>query len=97
MIQELIQNLVNDPTEENKENYFQFVNHQEYSLLEDAHALPPKSWESFDKRKEAFAFRRNCAIMLLNCWVATHGSSENCPVSYADTLNIPFQQIKVPK
>jgi hypothetical protein len=97
MIDQVIQNLVSNPTEENKQQYFQFVNQQEYSLLENAHTFPPKSWESFNKRKEAFAFRRNCASMLLNSWVATRGSIDLCPVSYTDTLIIPFQQIKVPK
>lgn len=96
MIQELIQTLVESPTEENKQNYLNFVNRMEYSLLQDAEAFPPKSWEYFDKRREAFAYRRNCAIMLLNCWVFVYGSTENCPVSYADTLIIPFQQIKAP-
>jgi len=97
MIQELIQTLVEIPTEENKQNYLQFVNEMEYSLLQDAETLPFKSQEYFDKRKEAFAYRRNCAMMLLNSWVATHGSTENAPISYADTLIIPFQQIKAPK
>jgi hypothetical protein len=97
MIQELIQTLVETPTEENKQNYLQFVTEMEYSLLQDAETLPFKSQEYFDKRKEAFAYRRNCAMMLLNSWVATHGSTENAPISYADTLNIPFQQIKKPQ
>lgn len=97
MIDELIQILVEDPTEENTQNYLKFINQMEYSLLQDAETLPFKSREYFDKRKQAFAYRRECAMMLLNKWVATYGSSENCPVSYADTLNIPFQQIKAPK
>lgn len=97
MIDELIQILVKDPTEENIQNYLQFVNEMEYSLLQDAETFPFKSQEYFNKRKQAFAYRRECAMMLLNKWVATYGSSENCLVSYADTLNIPFQQIKVPK
>jgi hypothetical protein len=97
MIEELIQTLVEAPTEENKENYFKFVNDMEYSLLQDAETFPFKSQEYFDKRKQAFAYRRECAMILLSKWVATYGSTKNCPVSYADTLNIPFQQIKAPK
>jgi hypothetical protein len=97
MIEELIQTLVEAPTEENKENYFKFVNEMEYSLIQDAETFPFKSQEYFDKRKQAFAYRRECAMILLSKWVATYGSTENCPISYADTLNIPFQQIKVPK
>lgn len=97
MIENLIQTLIETPTEELKENYLKFVSEMEYSLLQDAETLPFKSQEYFNKRTEAFAYRRKCAIMLLNSWVATHGTTDNCPVSYADTLNIPFQQIKVPK
>ncbi len=97
MIEDLIQTLVETPTEENKENYLRFVNEMEYSLLQEADTFPFKSREYFNKRTEAFAYRRKYAMILLNSWVATHGSTENAPVSYADTLNIPFQQIKVPK
>jgi hypothetical protein len=97
MIEDLIQTLVESPTEENKENYFKFVNETEYSLLQEAETLPFKSQDYFDKRKQAFAYRRECAMMFLNSWIATHGSTENAPVSYTDTLNIPFQQIKAPK
>jgi hypothetical protein len=97
MIDELIETLVKNPTEETKQNYLEFVNEMEYSLLQDAETFPFKSQEYFDKRKQAFAYRRECAMMLLNKWVATYGSTENAPVSYADTLNIPFQTIKAPK
>jgi hypothetical protein len=97
MIKTLIQELVKNPTEENKEIYLKFVNEMEYSLLQDAEALPFRSQEYFDKRKQAFAYRRECAIIVLQRWVSTYGSTEGCVVSYADTLNIPFQQIKAPK
>lgn len=97
MIEELIQTLVENPTEENKQNYLKFVSEKEYYLLQDAELLPFKSLEYFKRRTEAFAYRRNCAMMLLNSWVAVYGSSKDAPVSYADTLNIPFQQIKCPK
>lgn len=97
MIQEIIQTLVESPTEENKKKYLDFVQQMEYSLLQDTETLPFKSQEYFDKRRQAFAYRRECAMMLLNSWVATYGSTDNCPASYADTLNIPFQQIKAPQ
>jgi hypothetical protein len=97
MIDELIEILVEEPTEEHKDNYLKFINEMEYSLLQDSETLPFKSQEYFNKRTQAFAYRRECAMMLLRKWVATYGSTENCPVSYADTLNIPFQQIKEPK
>jgi hypothetical protein len=96
-IEELIECLVKNPTEELKETYLNFVNTIEYSLLEDAETLPFKSQEYFDQRKQAFAYRKECAIILLNKWVITYGSTSECPVTYADTLNVPFQQIKKPK
>ena len=40
MIEELIESLVKNPTEELKETYLNFVNTTEYSLLEDAEDLP---------------------------------------------------------
>lgn len=97
MIENIIETLVETPTEENKETYLNFVSTTEYSLLEDAETLPFKSQEYFDKRKEAFSYRRECAMMLIRQWVSKYGTSENCVVSYADTLNIPFQTIKLSK
>lgn len=97
MIEDLIKTLVESPTEQNKEKYLQFINEIEYSLLQDAETFPFKSQEYFDKRREAFAYRRECAMMLLKSWISAYGSTEFCPVSYADTLIIPFQQIKMPQ
>jgi hypothetical protein len=96
-IEKLIDDLVKHPTDEHKETYLKFVNEMEYSLLQDAETLPFRSQEYFDKRKQAFAYRRECAMIVLQRWVSTYGSTEGCVVSYADTLNIPFQQIKAPK
>jgi hypothetical protein len=96
MIEELIKKVVEDPSEENKQEYFLFVNQTEYSLLLEAKTFPLRSQEYFDKRKQAFAYRRECAIMFLNSWIATHKTTENSPVTYADTLIIPFAQIKRP-
>lgn len=97
MIEQLIETLVENPTEKNILNYLEFINEMEICLLEDAHSLPFKSQEYFNKRSEAFSYRRECAIMLLNKWVSVYSSTENCPIKYADTLNIPFQSIKGPK
>jgi len=94
MIYELIETLVQYPTEEHKNNYLTFIVEMEHSLLHEAEIFPFKSREYFDKRTEAFAYRRKCAMILLRKWVAVYGSTENCPVTYADTLNIPFQTIK---
>lgn len=96
MIKDLIKKVVEDPSEENKQEYLSFVNQTEYSLLLDAETLPFKTQEYFDKRKQAFAYRRECAIMFLNSWIATHKTTENSPVTYTDTLIIPFTQIKRP-
>jgi hypothetical protein len=97
MIKDLIEDLIQNPTEESKENYLKFVNEIEYSLLEDAETFPFKSQEYFDKRREAFSYRRECAMMVIQKWVGKYKTTEGCVVSYADTLNIPFQQIKIPK
>lgn len=96
MLNNIIQNLVENPSEENKESYFNFVNKTEYSLLVESESLPKKSQEYFTKRSEAFSYRRNSAIAFMNMWVGKYGSTKNSPVTYADTLNIPFQSIKIP-
>lgn len=93
----MIEELIKNPSDENKQKYLDFVNQKEYDLIVEAHKFPPKSQEFFDKKREAFAFRGESARILLNRWVAVYGTTENCPVSYADTLNMPFQQIKPPK
>lgn len=90
----MIEELVNNPSEENVKNYFKHVLDVENQLLKESITLPYKSREYFDKRIEAFSYRRDCAKTLLTAWVAKYGSTENCPVKYVDTLNIPFQQIK---
>lgn len=94
MLEELIDALVENPTEENKNQYFSAVNQEEHRLLKEAYGKPLKSREFFAQRSRAFSLRRESAMKLINKWVAKYGSTENSPVSYADTLNIPFQQIK---
>lgn len=92
----IIEDLVESPTQENIELYFKEVNQIEYELLLEADKYPKKSQDYFYKRNEAFSVRSSCAIKLLNLWVKKYNSTENCPVKYADTLNIPFRTIKRP-
>lgn len=47
--------------------------------------------------KRTFAYPRNTAGIFLKKWTEKHPTTERCPVSYRDTLNIPFQEIKEPK
>ena len=91
-----IQNLIQNPTEENKEQFLKELNKAEYKLLVDAEDFPFKSQEYFNKRAEAFALRGKVAAKLLQAWVSVYGSTEGCPLKYADTLNIPFRSIGVP-
>lgn len=96
MTRDLIKNLVDSPTEENKSLYLKEVNKIEYQLLEDVEHYPKKSKDYFSKRTEAFSFRRNSAMTLIREWVKKYKTTQGCPVNYADTLNIPFQSIKIP-
>jgi hypothetical protein len=73
------------------------VNITEYSLLVEAENFSKKSKHYFDKRRDAFSYRRTSAIAFINNWVQKYGSTENSPITYADTLNIPFQSINTPK
>jgi hypothetical protein len=94
MIKTIIQNLVENPNDHTKQEYLNHVHSTEHSLLHESEKLIFKSQEYFDKRNEAFSYRKKCAIMLLNQWVEKYKTSDGCLVTYADTLNIPFQQIK---
>jgi uncharacterized protein with von Willebrand factor type A (vWA) domain len=95
MIEELIVSFVENPSEENKQNYMNYVLETEHKLLKESTTLPYKSREYFDKRTEAFSYRRECAKKMINKWVEKYKTSSGCCVSYADTLIIPFQQIKL--
>jgi hypothetical protein len=94
MIEELISNLVETPSEENKEKYLTNIHTTEIKFLQEAETFPYKSQEYFDARRKAFNYRKASAIKLINSWVSRYSTSLGCPVSYADTLNIPFQTIK---
>lgn len=94
MIESLINQIVENPTEELKELYNKTISKTEYQLLEKSTQYPFKSQEYFNKRREAFSYRKECAIKMINSWVKKYGTSENCPVKYSDTLIIPFQKIE---
>jgi hypothetical protein len=96
MIESIISELVESPTDDNKQKYLEHIDKIEYDLLVESNELPFKSREYYEKRIEAFSYRRESAMKLISAWVSKYGTSENCVVSYADTLNIPFQQIKKP-
>lgn len=97
MIESLINDLIQNPTEDNKKLYEKFVSEKEYELLIECEKFEFKSQEYFSGRTKAFSFRKDCAVELLSKWVKTYNTTEGCPVSYADTLNIPFREIKKPK
>lgn len=80
----VISNLLDDPSEENKKKFETYVNNLEYDLLQN------------NERISAFAVRGKCAAELLKLWVQKFGSTEGCPASYQDTLNVPFRKIKSP-
>lgn len=94
MIETLIDKIVENPTEDLKELYNKTISKTEYQLLEESTQCPYKSQEYFNKRREAFAYRRECAVKMINAWVKKYGTSEDCPVKYSDTLIIPFQKIE---
>lgn len=83
-IEELIQKIVENPTENNKKEYENVINQLEYDLAMQGNKV------------EAFSIRGKCAEKMLKEWVSKYKSTEGCPCSYADTLNIPFRQIKKP-
>ena len=45
-------------------------------------------------RSKAFMYKKTTAMKMISVWVQRYGTTENCPNTYQDTLNIPFQQIK---
>jgi hypothetical protein len=77
-LDELIDSVIQNPTDENKEMYDDYVSRLEYDLIVE------------NKRSEAFTIRGKCAAKMLQKWISVYGSSEGCPASYADTLNRPF-------
>ncbi len=86
--------LVEDPTDENKKLFMEALEKEEYNTLASAEELEFKSREYFKRRQEAFVLRGKVAIKILSKWNAKFGSSEGCPLQYRDTLNIPFREIK---
>jgi hypothetical protein len=96
MIESIIKDLVENPTEETKSAYENYVNKKEYDLLLEAEKFERKTKEYFNKRTEAFDYRPQSAAKLISVWIKKYKNLNDCPVSYADTLNIPFRKIKKP-
>lgn len=96
MIEKLIDEVVQYPTDDKKNEFLKVLNQLEYSLLEDAENLPFKSREYFDKRTEAFSVRSKYAKIMLARWIEKNNTTQGCPLKYEDTLNIPFRSIKKP-
>jgi hypothetical protein len=96
-IETKIQEFLQPPFDNLKQNYEEWISQLEYSILSDCNEVKYKSREWFDIRREAFAVRKKAALIMLPMWIDKYGSIVNCPVQYQDTLNIPFKQIKEPK
>jgi hypothetical protein len=94
MIEQIIDQVIQDPTENNKELFLTELNKLEHSLLLEAENYNNKSTEYFKTRTKAFSIRPQYAKMILNKWVAKFKTTQGCPLKYEDTLNIPFRQIK---
>lgn len=92
---EMIDLLVENPTEDNKQTFLVSLAALEHSTLAAADKFHKKSQEYFQMRTQAFSVRPECAKMLLRKWVSKFGSIDGCPLKYEDTLNIPFRQIKL--
>jgi hypothetical protein len=75
---ELIDLVVQESSDENKQLYEDYVSRLEYDLIVE------------NKRSEAFTIRGKCATQLIGKWIKVYGSTQGCPASYADTLNRPF-------
>jgi len=83
-IEDLILKVVEEPTDSNKKEYENSINQLEYNLA------------IAGDKVEAFSVRGKYAAVMLKEWVKKYKSTEGCPCSYADTLNIPFRTIKNP-
>lgn len=94
VLNQAIDNLIEDPSEENKKLFIDALETEEYNVLVSADKLEFKSREYFKKRQEAFALRSKIAINILYKWNTKFNTSEGCPLQYRDTLNIPFREIK---
>lgn len=84
-LDKLITEIVESPSENSKNQYENAVNLLEYNLAMKG------------EKVQAFSVRREYAIKMLTQWVAKYKTTEGCPASYADTLNIPFRTINKPK
>ena len=77
-LNELIDSVIQNPSNENKKLYEDYVSRLEYDLILG------------NKRSEAFTIRGKCAAQMIREWIKVYGSTEGCIVSYTDTLNRPF-------
>lgn len=96
MIEQIIDQVIENPTEENKQIFLKELNLLEYSLLVEAETHPKKTTEYFRTRTKAFSVRPEYAKVILKKWTEKFKTTEGCPLKYEDTLNIPFRQIKLP-
>jgi hypothetical protein len=83
-LDQLITEIVESPNENSKNQYENAVNCLEYELAMKG------------EKVQAFSVRREYAMKMVTQWVAKYKTTEGCPASYADTLNIPFKTIKKP-
>ena len=86
--------MVSNPSDSNKQKYEQLMRELEYKTLKESEEYPKKSRSYFAKRNEAFALRGMYATTVIKKWVSKYGSTDGCPCSYADTLNVPFRKIE---
>ena len=95
-LQELINQVVENPTDDNKQEYLKNLNLLEITILKEAEKYKPKTPEYFSIRQEAFATRGKYAKIVLSKWVAKYGNASGAPHKYEDTLSIPFRSIASP-
>lgn len=85
-------------------SYKRLVNKYSFLLMEMASCYD-KVFDIWDSKKgimqsrkqqleiRAFAYPKETAQKMIEQWNKTHKSRESCPVTYQDTLRIPFQKI----
>jgi hypothetical protein len=95
-IDQIIEEAIENPTEENVIKYREEINNLEYQTLIEAENFPKKTQEYFNKRSEAFSLQGKYASVVLRKWVEKYKTSNGCFCSYRETLNIPFREIKQP-
>lgn len=92
-IDQIIEETIENPTEQNILKYNQEISKIEHQILIEAENLPKKTQLYFNKRSEAFSIRSKYASIVLKKWVIKYKTSQGCFCSYRETLNIPFREI----